>query len=66
MTIETFEKAREIVIEQNAVSNKILVISEYLGKNIGNNDCTLSIRGVGEIRIDAETAICGWGEKGIS
>lgn len=56
MTEETFEKAKEIVKNLDAVSNITLVISEYLSHDFNDNDCELSIRGVGSIKIDGKTA----------
>ena len=57
MTREAFDKATIIVKEQESVSNSIAVIAQYLSRNIGDKDCSIAIRGVGEYRIDAETAI---------
>ena len=57
MTEETFEKAKEIVKNLDAVSNSTLVISQYLSHDFNDNDCELTIRGVGSIRLDRQTAI---------
>ena len=57
MTEETFEKAKEIVKKLDAVSNKTLIISDYLSHDFDDNDCELTIRGVGSIRLDRQTTI---------
>ena len=57
MTEETFEKAKEIIKNLDAVSNSTLVISQYLSYDFNDNDCDLTIRGVGSIRLDRQTTI---------
>lgn len=57
MTEETFKKAKEIVKNLDAVSNTALVISGYLSHDFDDNDCELTIRGVGSIKLDRQTAI---------
>lgn len=57
MTEEQFEAAKELKRRLEELSNRRIIIANWIAKTPGDNDCKVLIRGKGEIGVQGEIAL---------